>query len=83
VISYISHDPHPSLFQLWECEDFLRTWDAETPGGSAPQTHLLNGIAIIMESKVHKSLSGDGSTIVYSYRYLPSVDISDDLHVSH
>lgn len=65
----------------WECEDFLRTWDAETPGVNAPDERLLLGIAIKIETKLHKSCSVDGSTSLHSYQYLPFEQLSTDLQV--
>ena len=67
--------------QPWECGDFLRTWDAETPGVNAPDERLLQGIAIKIETKLHKSCSIDGSASSSSYKYVPFEDLSSNLQV--
>ena len=72
-----------SIYQPWECEDFLSTWDSETPGARAPEESLLlNGIAIKIETKRHKSCTSDGKTSHFSYRYLPVESLSLDLQVN-
>ena len=73
---------HLYQYQPWECEDFLRTWDLETPGSKIPdESLLLNGIAIKVEIKQHKSISTDGSSSYFSYRYLPFEEMSSNLQV--
>ena len=75
--------PHAFLFQPWECQDFLRTWDAETPGADIPDLRLLEGIAVMIESKCHKSCSSDGSATLQSYHYLPCEELSSNLQVMY
>eukprot|EP00596_Hydrurales_sp_CCMP1899_P009062 CAMPEP_0119044980 /NCGR_PEP_ID=MMETSP1177-20130426/36123_1 /TAXON_ID=2985 /ORGANISM="Ochromonas sp, Strain CCMP1899" /LENGTH=172 /DNA_ID=CAMNT_0007015975 /DNA_START=118 /DNA_END=633 /DNA_ORIENTATION=+ len=63
----------------WECIDFLRTWESETPGVNKPEESLLlQGIAIKIESQCHKSVSSDGSETIFHYQYLPLEDLSLD-----